>query len=265
MNIFDPNLHLKTVTVVGLGGTGAQIARHVARIVYDMKVRRVHTPHLTIIDPDIVSTGNLGRQLFEPRTVGEPKARVLARRFGIALGLEITSIVAPLDAKKHIEMPHSTLVIGAVDNAAARRSIAAAQTLTIDCGNAHTTAQVSIGNVHESKQLRAWLTPEADGAYHHLPSPYLVFPELLIDEAATAPDAGLSCAQLIERDTQHLLINDLVSCAASAYVFKLLHRQPIQSWISFVSIDGPTMRQIEVSPQTVEYYGHIKPAKTKAA
>ena len=44
MNVFDPNIHIETVTVVGLGGTGAQVARHVARIVYDMRRSRLHTP-----------------------------------------------------------------------------------------------------------------------------------------------------------------------------------------------------------------------------
>ena len=31
MNVFDPNTHIQTLSIVGLGGTGAQVARSVAR------------------------------------------------------------------------------------------------------------------------------------------------------------------------------------------------------------------------------------------
>lgn len=30
LNTFDPNTHIQTVTIIGLGGTGAQVARSVA-------------------------------------------------------------------------------------------------------------------------------------------------------------------------------------------------------------------------------------------
>jgi len=59
MNSFDPNTHIKTVTVVGVGGTGAQVARILGRIVYDMARPRsgrgrLHTPQIVLIDPDTV-------------------------------------------------------------------------------------------------------------------------------------------------------------------------------------------------------------------
>jgi tRNA A37 threonylcarbamoyladenosine dehydratase len=54
MNSFDPNTHIKTVTVVGVGGTGAQVARILGRIVYDMQRARRHTPQIVLIDPDTV-------------------------------------------------------------------------------------------------------------------------------------------------------------------------------------------------------------------
>ena len=54
MNTFDPNTHIQTISVVGLGGTGAQIARSVARMVYDMQAARLHTPQIVLIDPDTV-------------------------------------------------------------------------------------------------------------------------------------------------------------------------------------------------------------------
>jgi molybdopterin/thiamine biosynthesis adenylyltransferase len=61
MNTFDPNIHIQTLTIVGLGGTGAQIARSVARMVYDMNEARLHTPQIVLIDPDKVEHKNVGR------------------------------------------------------------------------------------------------------------------------------------------------------------------------------------------------------------
>ena len=54
MNVFDPMIHISTITLVGCGGTGGQLARTIARIVYDMKQRRMHAPKIRLIDPDIV-------------------------------------------------------------------------------------------------------------------------------------------------------------------------------------------------------------------
>ena len=54
INVFDPNTHIQTISIVGLCGTGAQVARSVARMVYDMKAARLHTPQIVLIDPDRV-------------------------------------------------------------------------------------------------------------------------------------------------------------------------------------------------------------------
>ena len=72
---FEPNLYIKTVAIVGVGGTGAATARIVARIVYDMQRSRQHAPQIVLIDPDRVEEQNIGRQaLFMPSDVGKHKA-----------------------------------------------------------------------------------------------------------------------------------------------------------------------------------------------
>ena len=54
MNIFDPNTDIKSITIVGVGGTGAQVARTVGRIAYDMQRSRRHAPEIVLIDPDTI-------------------------------------------------------------------------------------------------------------------------------------------------------------------------------------------------------------------
>ena len=75
MNVFDPNTHIQTIVIVGCGGTGAQVARIVARIVYDMRRARLHTPSILLVDPDIVEEKNVGRQLYMLRGIHYRSAR----------------------------------------------------------------------------------------------------------------------------------------------------------------------------------------------
>jgi molybdopterin/thiamine biosynthesis adenylyltransferase len=89
-HIFDPHTYIKTIYVVGVGGTGSSAARIIARILYDMERGRKHAPQMILVDHDVVEEKNIGRQaLFAPSSVGQNKAVVAARVLSFALGLEI--------------------------------------------------------------------------------------------------------------------------------------------------------------------------------
>lgn len=113
MSVFDPNTRISTVTLVGCGGTGGQIARTLARILYDMRERRLATPTVRLVDPDTVEPKNVGRQLYTVADVGQNKSEVLACRFNRALGLDIEWVPEPLDASAHVERYGGNLVIDA--------------------------------------------------------------------------------------------------------------------------------------------------------
>jgi PRTRC genetic system ThiF family protein len=244
MNVFDPFMHLQTVTVVGLGGTGSQVARSLARMIYDMRRARLHTPSVVLIDPDVVEEKNVGRQMFAAGDIGQNKSRVLARRFNQALGLEIEAIDQPLDARQHIER-HGNLVIGSVDNHLARRELAKVEGIWLDAGNHFDSGQVCIGNSTDRDTLMRHINGD-QGKYRYLPSPALLFPQLLDPEPQTTPQPALSCADLVARGEQHLLINDLVACVIAGYVYKLLHRQPVTTFVSYVSVDGLSVRSLPI-------------------
>ncbi len=263
---FEPHLNLEHIVIVGAGGTGAQVARNVARILYDARVKQLRVPHLTLIDPDIVEAPNIGRQLFTPAHLKLPKATVIAQRLSFALGLDITSIVSPFN--KALMPSHygsGTILIGCVDNHVARLAIQeAAHAVLIDAGNHHNTAQCVIGNSDYDDP--SFYQPDSLQTLRYLPSPYRVFPQLLEAEPEAGDDmSGLSCAQLVERSAQHLLINDLVSLSASNFVYKLLHRQPITHWMNFVSLDTLDVSSVPVSRETITHYGRLKSRKRRAA
>src|SRR6266446_8866879 len=74
--------------LVGLGGTGSFLARHVACLVSLLRVadRQVI---LTFVDPDSVEEVNIPRQNFCRAELGRNKAETMATRLSAALGLEI--------------------------------------------------------------------------------------------------------------------------------------------------------------------------------
>lgn len=254
-NVFDPNLYLKSVTIVGLGGTGSQIARSAARILYDMKARRMHVPQLVLIDGDTVEMKNVGRQLYTAADVGQPKAHVLMRRFNCALGLNTVGIAEPLNAEKHFERHSGGIVIGAVDNHLARQELSRVQNAVwIDTGNHYAAGQVCIGNQGDREFMIRHLDGR-DGKYPYLPNAALVFPQLLEPEPpAPQPVPPLSCAELVEEGSQHLLINDWVATVAAQYLYKLLHRQPISSFLSYLSSDGIGVRSIPITKDELSAY-----------
>jgi len=244
LNIFDPFMHLQTVTVVGLGGSGSQVARSLARIVYDMRRARMHTPKLVFIDPDVVEEKNVGRQLFAAGDVGQNKSRVMARRFNQALGLEIAAIDQPLNVRQHIDR-NGNLIIGCVDNHDARRELAQAEGIWLDAGNHFDSGQVCLGNTTDHENMLRHVKGD-EGKYRYLPSPALLFPQLLEPEPKPNPQPNLSCADLVARGDQHLLVNDLVACVVAGYVYKLLHRLPITTFLSYISIDGLSVRSLPI-------------------
>jgi len=247
MIIFDPNLHIQTVTVVGLGGTGAQVARSVARIVYDMRAARLHTPKIVLIDPDTVEHKNVGRQLYTAADVGQKKAHVLMRRFNAALGQDIAAIDQAVDADRHFERS-GNLIVGCVDNHLARRELARVRgAVWIDAGNHVDAGQVVIGNTGDRETALRHLDGHR-GKTAYLPHAGLLFPALLEPELEVKPQSEpeRSCAELVAAREQDLLINDWMAIIASQYLYKLLHRQPITSFVSYVSTDGMSVRSVPI-------------------
>lgn len=246
---FDHPYHIKEINIVGLGGTGSQIARTVCRIVADMRDRGLHAPDkIKFIDPDVIEEKNVGRQMFTYADVGQYKAAILGRRFSHALGLDIEWVIDPVRIG-HIQ--YNSLVIGCVDNHEARRTLSQTNGLWIDCGNARMTGQVVIGNTDDMTRIESQMTSERT-AWAHLPQPHLVLPDLLQPDLEPEPD--VSCADLVQHGAQHLLVNEYVALAAGNYVSKLLHREPIYSFATFIDVEMGTIMPKLITVEDMRAY-----------
>lgn len=265
--VFDPDLHVGEIVLVGLGGTGSQWARSICRMLYDMRSRNLAIPRLRFVDPDVVEFKNVGRQMFASADVGRYKAEVLAKRFSAALGLEIIFHNEGFDPRKHLIRRYMqrgrSLICGAVDNHRARKKLAEADELWIDAGNHYSAGQVVIGNASKAHEVwdeiryrlehRPKLAELSDVIdIPRLPNAALLFPQLL--KAERRKQADLSCADLVQLGEQHLLINDLIADVAAQYVYKLLHRQPITSFVTYVDADALNMRSVPITVDDLAAY-----------
>ena len=116
------------------------------------------TSSCTIIDPDIVVEKNIPRQNFQLGDIGLPKAKILAARYALAMGCNISAISQHFTkemAKAHWRS--LVIIVGCVDNAAARQEIASSlnsgygayylpDLWWLDCGNHRTSGHVLLGS-----------------------------------------------------------------------------------------------------------------------
>lgn len=256
---FEPRNATSHIIVVGLGGTGSQLARSIARIVFDMERSGLRTPSILFVDPDRIEDKNVGRQMFTGADCGQFKAELLARRFNAAMGLDIRWSCKEFDPAEHAT-GYGTLVVGCVDNHVARQALARAQVnVWLDCGNHTDSGQVICGSTDDRAAVRRELRrckKYADHEIDKLPNAAAVFPELLEPPDPTAQtNSDASCAELVEMGVQHLLINDAIATAAAAYVFRLLYRKPLHSFMTFVSLDA--VRPIAITPENLQAYAGI--------
>lgn len=254
---YDGAWQIDHLLIVGVGGTGSSLAHIAARILWQRGQMGQSVPLLQLVDPDVVEEKNVGRQHFLPLDIGLPKAEVTARRLSLLYGLPIMWSSETFDAAKHLQ--RGTVLVACVDNHIARQTLVnAAEGITyLDVGNAHTHGQVVCGSTASLDRVMNSITQmESDQQYtrrdhyypcQHLPNIALLYPELLTPEPPTVqPD--LSCAELVMAEEQHLLINDAMAMVCSSYLYKLINRQPLTTFMSQVDLHQQTTTSKRICP-----------------
>jgi len=273
------------IVVVGAGGTGSWVVQHLARLVWDFNRSwaQVHDEEprraqLVIVDHDVVEEGNVrARQNFCLAEVGYPKAKVLALRYAQAFGLaeeDISAVCQPMaSAGIAPRWGDLTILVGCVDNDAARRDIARMldypglpyefsrvpeaerprPTWWIDSGNALHSGQALCGNVGSIEDLQGAL---AGPFCSRLPSPGLLHPELILSPPAdaNAPADQRSCKELVlageAARAQSRTINNHMAALVYGYVERLLYGG-LTTFATYTDESSFTTRSLETTPEAL--------------
>jgi PRTRC genetic system ThiF family protein len=247
------------LALVGAGGTGSWLLPHLVRLAHLVQAGG-KTVTLGISDPDTVAPANVARQNFLPPDVGQAKARVLAARYGLAYGLEIAAWVEPF-RYTHLHDTYRadtlTVILGAVDNAAARQSLADYLTRSegrelprcwwVDSGNSYQSGQVCLGNTATLPALRgAFHTP---GYCNRLPLPPLLHADLLVPRPEEETATRLSCAELTAANAQSLLVNTTAAVIAADFVYRLVWTGDLKKFATYFDLASGTTRSEYITPE----------------
>ena len=248
------------LTLVGCGGTGSHIASGLISIAGALADRGTQTD-IYLVDPDIVEERNVGRQLFSAGDIGYPKAQVLASRLNVAFGARVGGAVRAIDTLDTFceadPRPGAdselNLVIGAVDNPAARLLISKAVASTygrlwwLDIGNEHHSGQVALGNATEVELFRRSCEL---GMITRLPAPHLVYPDL-VKAPVKQTKRKQSCAELTATGEQGLMVNRMMAAWACAMLDSFLVRQDLHYFAVAVDLQWGGVRSYAIDVPTL--------------
>jgi PRTRC genetic system ThiF family protein len=242
------------LVIVGCGGTGSLVAEGLCRLLINSDLT------LMLVDFDRVEPHNLLRQNFFAGEVGKFKSQALAERLSRHYGRRIGYSVMPYERDMFDEpmgggMYHkamSLIIIGCVDTAEARRSIADGMSANLnswwlDAGNGHHSGQVLLGNTGKFDGLKE----SFDIASHtvtRLPLPSLQLRALLIPPVEkTRPR---DCAELIEDDEQSPTINQAMAMLVVDFIYRLLSGT-LTNIGAYIDLDAGTLQTVPATPATV--------------
>jgi len=214
---------------------------------------------LLLVDHDRVEPHNLRRQNFFAGDVGKFKSQALAERLSRLYGRQVGYSVYPYDRELVGEMfsggmyrrAIQGIIIGCVDNVAARRMIANTLGLGnwwLDSGNGHHSGQVLIGNARDVGSLKASFN-EREQTVRRLPIPTLQLPSLLAPATEPAREQR-DCAEAVEAEDQSPTINQAMATLVLEFMHRLL--KGTLTWMgAYIDLDAGTLQTISAEPETV--------------
>lgn len=230
------------IWIIGCGGTGSYLAEAVAQLWIATDGMK-HTPtllqHLYFVDPDVVEAKNVGRQRFCHADIGKLKAVTLAERCALTFGIRTFALAEKFESgmlnavhsgKNHWGHDTQDILLGCVDNAAARRVLD--ETLKqyertnpiwwLNCGNWARSGELLLGSTHSLEGVRNGFPSRRGSFCTALPSPAWMEPGILQPLPEESADTHLSCAEIALRNVQSATINRCVAAHAADMLLQLL-------------------------------------------
>ncbi|CUS45933.1 ThiF family protein, ubiquitin-activating enzyme [hydrothermal vent metagenome] len=216
------------ILLVGCGGNGAQMLMGLASL--DTALREISSRSLdvTVVDDDIVTVANLGRQPFYRCDIGNSKARTLTERINLAHGLAWKAVHGRAPGAIGIE--GADILISCVDTASGRRALGGAIANIRDAP----AYWMDLGNRASDGQYLIGCPSRTDEQPGRLPTVLEAFPELADDSVPDDDTPSCSVAEALER--QSLFVNRALASHALALLFDLLGRGSIGHAGAFLNL-----------------------------
>lgn len=256
------------IYLVGAGGNGSQVLSGLARL--HLSLLSLGHPggiDVTVFDSDIVSTSNIGRQLFYATDVGLNKAVVLVHRLNVAFGLDWKAWPERFDGALSDRHRFSApdILISCVDSAASRREIDSVldggyqHAYWLDLGNSSSTGQVVLGEPRTSGERRKRTKNSL-----RLPTVTELFPELLDPSIPEDDTPTCSLAEALER--QELFICQAVSTHALQMLWSLFRYGGLDFSAQFINLKSGIVTPLLIDPEKWQRFFEPpkKPAKTRS-
>lgn len=239
------------VLVVGAGGTGSQVITALGQMDHALKSLGKAGLDVLLVDDDIVSSANVGRQWFFASDVGKYKSDTLINRVNMTLGTMWQSSTERLTASHRV---NHDLVIGCVDTRIARYNIMRAMETGgsgmpyyLDFGNRKMSGQAILGQVSNAGRKT--------NPMEKLPHVGELFPEVM-DANITDPDEGPSCSLAEALNKQSLFINRTLVAHGMAMLWELLHKGAIDYHGVFVNLETGKTNALDVDPAAWARFGY---------
>lgn len=246
--------HQVSVDLVGMGGTGSQVLSGLARINESLIALGHPGIHVRCWDDDVVTTANIGRQLFSTADLGLNKAVVLVTRVNRFFGYQ-------WEGRTEAYGGHSAsnILITCVDSARARIMIGKhvegkekkrhdptdTRYYWLDLGNTQKSGQCVIGTIRPVKQPNKRLPGQS--TTQTLPTVTKKFPQLMkMYLNKKDDDTGPSCSLAEALEKQDLFINSTLAQFGCNLLWKLLREGVLRYQGCYVNLEAFSVNPIKI-------------------
>jgi sulfur-carrier protein adenylyltransferase/sulfurtransferase len=218
------------VLLIGAGGTGSIMLNHLCRIDHAFQKLGGVPMSIEIIDDDLVSEANLGRQAFCAADIGMHKSVVLAQRARVFTGCQVSALVKQHEGRRDYG---AEMVVSCTDSLKWRQTYArnfrrhrrsyGSDYYWLDLGNSADTGQIVLGG-------------------HGLPCITDVLPELKRKREPKVQQPSCSMAESLAR--QDLFINSTVANLGAHLIWRLLRHGGLNHHGYFANLNAGIVRPI---------------------
>ncbi len=230
------------VTLIGVGGTGSQILTSLSKINTCLIALGHPGLFVKVIDDDIVTRANMGRQLFTTEEIGLQKSVALINRNNRFFGTNWKAIPEKLTSKSDLAIIKGNIIITCVDSAKLRFTIGKMLKgikdkstgrenpyYWMDFGNSLDTGQVILSTVGKIKQPPSTKYKTVSD----LPFVTDEFKSLL---QSVKDDDLPSCSLTDALSKQDLFINTSLSALGSSLLWSMFREGMIKSRGFFLNL-----------------------------